>query len=234
MQHTAFFSFGENIGLSRCSIPDDRLPWQTTRQPVVLETWPVKPGPAQGKFTTVMQWDSLPGRIYDGQRYGMKSDSFAPYRDLPKRAGPILELAVGSPTAPCNLLRAKGWTLSNPLEAARDPWSYQQYIQQSKAEFGVAKHGYVVTRSGWFSERSAAYLSSGRPVVVQETGFSDWLQTGAGVIPFSTPEDALAGIEEVNRRYEFHCRAARAIAEEYFDSAKVLSRLIDKAMNDNN
>jgi hypothetical protein len=233
IQHTAFFSFGENIGLSRCSIPDDRLPWQTTRQPIVLKRWPVKPGPAQGKFTTVMQWDSLAPRIYNGRRYGMKSDTFGPYIDLPQRVGPILELAVGNPTAPRDLLRANGWAVSNPLETALDPWTYQDYIQQSKAEFGVAKHGYVVTRSGWFSERSAAYLGSGRPVVIQETGFSDWLQTGAGVIPFSTPEDAIAGIEEVNRRYDFHCRTARAIAEEYFASDKVLSRLIDKAMNDN-
>jgi hypothetical protein len=162
----------------------------------------------------------------------MKSDSFGSYLDLPERVGPILELAVGSPTAPRDLLRAKGWTVSDPIEAARTPWSYQHYIQQSKAEFGVAKHGYVVTRSGWFSERSAAYLSSGRPIIVQETGFSDWLQTGAGVIPFSTPEDALAGIEEINSHYDFHCRAARAVAEEYFDSDKVLSRLIDKAMNE--
>ena len=161
----------------------------------------------------------------------MKSETFGPYIDLPQRVGPILELAVGNPTAPRDLLRSKGWAVSNPLEAALDPWTYQDYIQQSKAEFGVAKHGYVATRSGWFSERSAAYLASGRPVVIQDTGFSDWLQTGAGVIPFSTPEDALAGIEEVNRRYDFHCRAARAVAEEYFDSDKVLSGLIDKAMN---
>jgi hypothetical protein len=233
VQHTAFFSFGENIGLSQCSIPDDHLPWQTTRQPIVLKAWPVKPGPPDGKFTTVMQWDSLPARIYNGRSYGMKSDTFGPYLDLPRRVGSILELAVGNPTAPRDLLRSNGWAVSNPLEAARDPWTYQQYIQQSKAEFGVAKQGYVVTRSGWFSERSAAYLASGRPVVIQETGFSDCLQTGAGLIPFSTPEEALAGLEEVNSRYEFHCRAARAVAEEYFDSAKVLNRLIEKATNYN-
>jgi hypothetical protein len=161
----------------------------------------------------------------------MKSDSFWPYLDLPERAGRIFELALGSPTAPRALLRSKGWAERDSREPTRDPWTYQRYIQHSKAEFSVAKHGYVVSRSGWFSERSAAYLASGRPVVTQETGFSDWLQTGSGVIPCSTPGEALAGIEEVNSRYEFHCRAARVIAEEYFDARKVLPRLIEYAMS---
>ena len=97
----------------------------------------------------------------------------------------------------------------------------------------LAKHGYVIAKSGWFSERSTAYLASGRPVVVQDTGFSDWLPAGAGIISFNTPEEALAGIEEINRRYEFHCKAARVIAEEYFDARKVLHRLVDCAMNTN-
>jgi hypothetical protein len=195
LQHTSFLSFGENIGLDGCTIPRDGLPWQTTRQPVVLDAWPVTPGRSQGKFTTVMQWDSYPACEYDGLRYGMKSDSFGPYMELPERAGHVFELAVGSSTAPKELLRRKGWVVRNPLEPTQDPWTYQRYIQHSKAEFGVAKHGYVVSHSGWFSERSAAYLASGRPVLIQETGFSDWLQTDSGVIPFNSPEEAVDGIQ---------------------------------------
>jgi len=228
-QHTAFLSFGENIGLSRSAIPADGLPWQATRQPVVLDAWPVTPGSTNGKFTTIMQWDSYSTCEYNGRRYGMKADAFGPYLALPDKAGPIFELAVGSPSAPRPLLRSKGWVVRDPLEPTRDPWTYQRYIQQSKAEFSIAKHGYVVSRSGWFSERSAAYLASGRPVLLQDTGFSDWLPTGAGVIPFSTPEEALAGIQEISSRYEFHCRAARAIVEAYFDARKVLPRLIECA-----
>ena len=125
-----------------------------------------------------------------GHHYGMKSDSFGPYIDLPEKAGPRFELALGGNTAPRAVLRTKGWTLCNPIEPTREPWIYQHYIRQSKGEFSVAKHGYVVTRSGWFSERSACYLASGRPVVVQETGFSDCLQTGLGIVPFCTPEEA--------------------------------------------
>src|SRR5438128_12309505 len=99
-----------------------------------------------------MLWDSYPAPEYCGVRYGMKSDSFSPYLDLPERAGRIFELAIGSPTAPRELLREKGWNLCDPLKPSHDPWAYQNYIQQSKAEFSVAKQGYVITRSGWFSE----------------------------------------------------------------------------------
>ncbi len=231
LHHTAFLSFGENIGLSWCAIPQDGLLWQPARQPICLDAWPVTTGPVTGKFTTVMQWESYATHEYGRIRYGMKADSFGPYMDLPKRTGASLELAVGSPAAPRALLTRAGWEIRDPLEIALDPWMYQQYIRQSKAEFTVAKHGYVISRSGWFSERSAAYLASGRPVVTQETGFSDWLEVGSGVMAFNTPEEALGAIEEVNARYEFHCQAARAIAEEYFDARKVLTRLIEYVMN---
>jgi hypothetical protein len=231
LQHTIFLSFGENIGRSGSAIPTDGLPWQPTRQPVVLDVLPVTPGPSQGRFTAVMQWESYQPLEYGGVCYGMKSEVFLPYVDLPGRAGRIFELAVGSASAPRELLRRKGWALRDPLEAPRDPWTYEDFIRRSKAEFGVVKHGYVVSRSGWFSERSACYLASGRPVLMQETGFSDWLPTGAGVFSFATPEEALAGIQEINSRYEYHCRAAREIAEAYFDARKVLSELIERAMN---
>jgi hypothetical protein len=229
LQHNVFLSFGENIERDDTAIPLDGLPWRATRQPIVLTAWPVTPGPADGKFTTVMQWESYPAREYRGVRYGLKAASFEPYVAIPRTAGPVLELALGTPSAPRQLLRANGWKLRDPLDVTRDPWTYQRYIKESKAEFSVAKHGYVAARSGWFSERSAAYLASGRPVLAQETGFSDWMETAAGVAAFETPDQAVAGLAEISRRYEFHCRAARAVAQEYFDSGKVLARLIELA-----
>lgn len=230
--HTAFLTFGENIGSPRSSVPDDGFPWQPTRQPVVLDAWPQTPGPPQGKFTTVMNWEIRYSVCeYAGRRYGMKADTFGPYLDLPERAGPIFELAIGSPSAPRALLAGKGWTLCDPRATTRTPWSYQRYIQASKGEFTVAKQGYVVTRSGWFSERSASYLASGRPVLTQQTGFSDRIPTGAGLLAFNTPEEALAGIEEINRRYAFHCRAARELAEACFDANKILPALIEQAFS---
>jgi hypothetical protein len=227
-QHNSFFSFAGNANSESASIPDDGIHWSTTRQPVVLDAWPVTEPPIDGKFTTVLQWDSYAAREYNGVSYGMKSRSFEPYLQLPTRTKARLELAVGSATAPRALLRSNGWHVRDPFEVSSDPWLYQQYLRSSKAEFTVAKHGYVVSRSGWFSERSAAYLASGRPVVTQETGFSDWMPSGLGVVPFRSPAEALAAIEDVNARYESHCRRARELAVEFFDSKKVLVDLLDK------
>jgi hypothetical protein len=229
-RHTAFFSFGENIAGGRSAVPDDGLPWRATRQPIVLDAWRVTPGPAEGSFTTVMQWDSYPARVYDGLRYGMKSDSFGPYQGLPAWARARFELAVGGSTAPRDQLRARGWVVRDPLAATRDIGTYQDYIRGSKAEFAVAKHGYVRAYCGWFSERSAAYLASGRPVVVQDTGFSAWLETGTGVVAFRTPEEALDGVGDVLGRYDAHCRSAREIAAAHFDAREVLPRLVEQAM----
>ena len=230
-QHTHFFTFGENFAKDTCTIPDDHFPWKSTRQPVFLDAWPVVEGPISGPFTTVMQWDSYKIAEYNGVSYEMKSASFGAFRALPRLTRQPLELALGSPSAPRDELREHGWLLRDPLVVTRDPWTYQDYIQMSKAEFSVAKHGYVVSNSGWFSERSAAYLASGRPVVVQETGFSEWLPVDRGIISFKDRDEALAGIEEINGCYQYHCESARAIAAEYFDSRAVLSRLLDAVMD---
>ncbi|MHC4516780.1 MAG: glycosyltransferase [Planctomycetota bacterium] len=230
LQHSVFFTDGENIPTGKAEVPDDGIGWQTIRQPVVMDAWPVTPADPKARFTTVMLWDSYEPREHEGYRFGMKSESFGPYLDLPQRTGPIFELALGSPNAPRSMLRDKGWSIADPLEITKDPWTYQRYIQQSKGEFTVAKHGYVVSNCGWFSERSAHYLASGRPVITQETGFSEWLPTGAGLFSFSSPEGVITALEELDRDYSYHCREARALAEQYFDSDKVLSRLVDLAV----
>jgi hypothetical protein len=228
-QHTSFFSFAENIRDPDCLIPDDGFAWQPTRQPVVLDAWPVTQANPMGRWTTVMLWDSYQWLEYDGMRFGMKSESFRNYFDMPKRTGREFELAVGSPTTPRELLASSGWHVVNPLEAIRNPWEYQDYIQRSKGEWSVAKHGYVVSRSGWFSERSASYLASGRPVVTEDTGFSRWLSVGHGLLSFSSPEEAVEAVAKVESQYEFHCRGARDLAETFFDAGKVLTSLIERA-----
>jgi hypothetical protein len=228
-KHNVFFSFAGNLGKVDCLVPDDGFPWLVTRQPVTLQAWPVVPAPEDGNYTTVMQWDSYSLREYNGNSYGMKSRSFGPYMDLPRHTDAGLELAVGSESAPRELLKTNGWRVCDPLKVTRELETYQRYIQGSKAEFSIAKHGYVVSGSGWFSERSANYLASGRPVVVQETGFSSWMNTGYGVIAFTSPEEAIAGIERIDQSYALQCEAARAVAEEYFDSAMVLTSMIERA-----
>lgn len=226
--HNIFFTFGENYNDASSAIPVDGLPWQPTRQPIFIEKWPSTLGRRHSRFTTVMQWDSYATREFNGIVYGMKSASFDPYFDLPKHTGEILELALGSNNAPRQRLLDAGWQIRDPLEITKDLLDYQQYIQDSKAEFSIAKQGYVISNSGWFSERSAAYLASGRPVVAQDTGFTHWLETGNGLLAFSTPEEAISMIDCVNTHYEKHCSKAREIAVNYFDSNLVLNSLLDR------
>jgi hypothetical protein len=227
-EHNAFFTFGENFGRSS-SFPDDGLPWLPTRQPIVLEKWRVVDVAPARPFTTVMRWGGYTSIEYAGRRYGMKSDSLDAFAGVPARTSEVLEMAIAGRSAPRKELRRWGWKLRDPLVPTRNPWTYQRYVRRSKGEFSVAKHGYVTARSGWFSERSAAYLASGRPTVVQDTGFSDWLDTGVGVVPFTSADEAVDALAAVAGAYERHCKAAREIAEEYFDARKILTELIDAA-----
>ena len=225
-RHTAFLTFGENVGAPDCLIPDDGFPWQPTRQPVVLDAWPREAAPQEGGFSTVMQWESYPERRHAGVVFGMKSASFERVMELPSRIDARFELAIGSESAPRDLLRSKGWGVRDPLTVSLDPWVYQDFVTASRAEFTVAKQGYAVSRSGWFSERSAGYMACGRPVITQDTGFSTWLPTGKGVLAYTNFEEAVACCEDVAERYEEHCQAARELVETFFDSDRVLGELV--------
>jgi hypothetical protein len=231
--HTAFFSFGENVGMPCCRVPDDGFPWQSTRQPVALTAWPYTQGPRGGQYSTVMQWESFRAPcVYAGLRLAMKSESFQRFIELPKQLGRIFDLAIRSAegSSPNSLLSEKGWGIADIEAVSRDPWTYQSYIRTSRAEFGVAKAGYAVTDCGWFSERSAVYLASGRPVLHQDTGFPAWLPCGEGVFPFSWPEDVADAVARIESNYERHCYAARDLAMEYFSAPRVLPSLIEAAM----
>lgn len=230
-QHNAFFSFAESIETGEHSIPDDGFRWRATRQPIVLDAWPLSDGPEAGAFTTVMQWDSYAAVELNGRRFGMKSDSFNLVRELPSRVSVPLEIALGGHSAPRSDLEAFGWRLVDPLAVTRDPWTYQDYLRQSRGEFSVAKHGYVVSRSGWFSERTACYLATGRPAIVQDSGFSRHIPCGAGLWAFDDLTSAADAIESVQSSYRSQCRTARDLAAEYFESRKVLSSLLERAFS---
>ncbi len=229
LNYTAFFSFGESIEHRLGHIPDDGFNWKATRQPVVLDAWQVSDAPANGAFTTVMQWDSYPAVEYANRRFGMKSESFDAVVSLPSRTVIPLEIALGGRGAPRDELKRHGWRLADPLVVARNPWDYQNYIARSRGEFSVAKHGYVASHSGWFSERSACYLATGRPVIVQDTGFSKHLCCGAGLRAFSDADSAANALDQVQSNYPRECKAARGLAEEYFDSRKVLTSLLERS-----
>jgi hypothetical protein len=229
-RYQVLFTFGENVHQRGCDMPTAGVRWLPTRQPVVLDLWPVRPGDLSKPFTTVGNWSALRARVYEGKVYGMKDREFTPFFSLPKTIGESMEMALNAPDDVKQRLAEGGWHVVDGRMVAFDPATYQKYLRNSRGEFTVAKHGYVVTRCGWFSERTACYLASGRPVIAQDTGFSQWLQSEFGVIAFKTPEQAIDGIREVNRRYELHCAEARRVAEMYFDARTVLSLLVEQAL----
>ena len=181
-----------------------------------------------------MNWSSFKPVEFEDQLYGQKDREFKEVMDLPSRVAPVvLEVAMAAgkdSSAPLDLLRHRGWTIADPDVVCPDLDSYRSYIHGSRAEFAVAKNGYVVGDSGWFSCRSACYLASGRPVVVQDTGFSDVLPVGVGLLSFSDIDGACDAIAELESDYERHGEAALEIAETYFDSNRILASLIERSM----
>ena len=228
--YDARFTYGENVHRPGSDMPTAGVSWLPTRQPVVLDLWPVTPGDPARPITTVVNWTAFGDKTHEGKVYGQKDREFEPFFTLPNDVARPMEIAVNGPKPIKDRLAAGGWAQLDPRHVTRDPFTYQQFIAGSKAEFCVAKHGYVVTRSGWFSDRTSAYLAMGRPAVVQDTGFSDFLPTGKGLLPFRTPEEAKAQVIKLDDDYPAHCRAARAIAEEHFDAQKVLTRMLEAAL----
>ena len=227
-----YYTVGENIGANFCSIPTVGLDWRPVRQPVVLDQWPVVKTKDCGQLTTIAGWRGAFGPIQDGAKtYGLKVHQFRRFIELPRLADSIFELALDIDPADehdVQLLSKNGWRLVDPKQAAGDPLRFRSYVQQSAAEFSVAQGVYVDTLSGWFSDRTVRYLASGKPALVQDTGFSRNLPVGAGLLTFTTLEEAVAGTDAIAANYEGHCRAARSIAEEYFDSNKVLGTLLEE------
>jgi hypothetical protein len=230
--HNRFVTVGQAIGAATCPVPTCGVSWIPTLPPVVLEQWPpAAAAPRRDAFTTVGHWRSYGPIKHGGIHYGQRAHSLRELISLPGRTGARFELALGihpDETDDLEALAAEGWELLDPVEVAGTPDRYRDFIASSKAELGVAKSGYVASRCGWFSDRSASYLASARPVVAQETGFSDFLPVGEGLLAFSTLDEAVGAVEEVERDWERHSRAARSLAEERLDSDKVLARLIER------
>jgi hypothetical protein len=229
--HTHFVTVADAVGTPGSPIPSCGREWLPTLPPVVLAEWPVADRIERRAATTVGHWRSYGSIHHDGVHYGQKVHSLRPLIDLPRRTDARFELALGiHPDEVDDLaaLRDNGWTTLDPESVAATPDDYRRFVQGSWAEFGLAKSGYVVSDSGWFSDRSACYLASGRPVIAQDTGFERRLPTGAGLFPYSTAEDVIAAVEGLHRDYERHRRAAREVAAEHLDSDRVIGSLLER------
>jgi len=227
--HDSHFTFGLSVGQHDCPVPVDGITWRPTVQPIALDQWPVTPVSNDAPWTTVMNWASYKPKVWEGRTYGQKNLEFNRFRDLPSKTNLPLRLAMGlgvDGQRPAQELRQLGWDLVEPQEVVPDHRAYRTFLTNSRGEWSVAKHGYVEGRTGWFSCRTACYLAAGRPAVVQETGWSCHLPSNGGVIPFTTLEEAVEGLAEVERNYSEHSKAAREIALEFFDAKKVCQDLL--------
>jgi hypothetical protein len=229
--HDSYVTIAGRIGADNCAIPSCGLRWETTLQPVVLEEWPVTPPPPMPfAFGAIATWRGAYAPVeYRGRRYGLRAHEFRRFAELPHLTGHRFELALDIDPADHvdrELLEDGGFTLADPSAVTATLDGYRDYVRSSWAELMVAKEMYVASHSGWFSERSACYLASGRPVLAQDTGLDGLLPTGEGLVTFRNLDDAVAAVEEIAGDWERHARVARELAEAYFDSDVVLDRLL--------
>ena len=229
--HHMFLSVGTKFHDGDCEIPDLDVKWHRFFPFVYLPMWAVATNPTDdAPFSSVTQWTweylQLEGRTLSVS----KRDAYLRYIDLPQQTGRPFELAVNihpkDATGDRESLLRMGWHLVNPHRVARSPSLYQTYIKKSRAEFSCAKPIHRELKTGWFSDRSAAYLASWRPVLAEDTGFSDHLSTGRGLLTFKNLTEALAGVAEIDSNYPQHMRAARDLAEEYFNAQKSLPYML--------
>jgi hypothetical protein len=229
--HTHYVTIGQAIGRNGCDVPACGLDWIPILQPVVLEHWPLANGLRHDAFTTVGNWRAYGSVEANGAFFGQKAHALRELLELPAltRERLLLALAIHpGEEKDLSALADRGWQLADPASVAASPARYRRFVQGSKGEFGLTKSGYVKARCGWFSDRSACYLASGRPVVAQETGFSDFLPVGEGLLRFETAEEAAEGLDRIASDYPRHRRAARELAEAHFDSDRVLSGLLEE------
>jgi hypothetical protein len=230
--HDTLFSFGENLGALDCQVPVGQYRWLPTRQPVVIDMWPILPSIPQSAFNTITTWQNKGKNIeFEGDTwYWTKDREFLKFFELPQMRPQIrFELAAKVDDEVKQLLKRHGWLQVDSLEISADVDQYRRYIQNSHGEFTVARDQYTRPNTGWFSDRSACYLAAGRPVITQETGFSKFLPTGKGLFAFTTMDDILNAVDAIEVDYAGNCRAAREIAAEYFGAEKVIGSLLERA-----
>lgn len=228
-RHTDFVTIAWRIGLPGCTVPRCGRRWITTPQPVVLEHWPVATDLVHDALTTVAHWRSYGTVTHEGVFHGQKAHAWRPLADLPRQARlpcrPALAIHPGD-GRDIALLRGAGWDLLDPAIHCATPDDYRRFVMGSRVELGIAKQGYVVSRSGWFSDRSGCYLAAGRPVIAHDTGFGDRLPVGRGLFAFTTVDDVHAAVDAILTDEAGQRRAAREIAAALLDSRVVLPALL--------
>jgi hypothetical protein len=233
-RHHALFTFGENVGAKDFLVPTHGLRWLPTRQPVVTDLWKTNRSPSRAAvFTSVANWSTsgLKDITWRGEKYlWSKSREFLRFVAAPKKSGESFELATNIKDRPTReKFERNGWRFTSPLQLSVDYWLYRDYIRRSKGEFTVAKDQYVRLNTGWFSDRSGCYLAAGRPVIMQETGFTEHYGSNGGLFAFSSLNEIVDAVKRINADYTKHSRAARDLARDVFEAEKVLDCLLKRA-----
>jgi hypothetical protein len=223
-----YYTPGRNVGTERSSVPTAGKAWRPLVDPVVTDLFEVAPADPAAAFTTVMSWQSMRPRVYQGRIYGNKDVEFERFESLPQLTRVPLELAVSGRDVPWERLSSKGWRTLDANRISTSFESYAGYIRGSRGEFTVAKHCFVATNCAWFGDRAAVFLASGRPVVMQDTGWSEHLPCGEGLFAVHTAPEAAAALDEVERDYPRHSQRARELAEEFLDTGKAFPRFLDQ------
>ena len=232
--HDVLFTFGEAVGSERFPVPLHGLSWLPTRQPVVTDFWQTGGAPeADAVYTSICNWSTSGKKDIEwrGSNYlWSKSLEFLKFVEAPRRCGEKFELATDIKNAgEKQRFEENDWRLTDPHALSIDWDRYRTYIRGSKGEFTVAKDQYTRLHTGWFSDRSACYLASGRPVITQETGFTEFYGGKEGLLAFRTMDDIVAAAASIRADYARHSRAASDIAREYFEAEKVLGSLLERA-----
>ena len=234
-RHCARFTFGENVGRQEFPVPLHGLEWLPTRQPVVTDFWrraAVPSLPGESRFTSIanLATGGKKDIAWRGETYlWSKLPEFEKYRAAPRLAGEPFKLATTFKDHVLGeLFREEGWQVVSPDEISVDHHAYVEFVRASKGEFTVAKDQYVRLCTGWFSDRSACYLAAGRPVITQETGFTRLYGGTAGLFGFSTMDEIVAAVREINADYPAHSHAAAEIAREHFEAENVLRSLLHR------
>lgn len=229
-------TFGRLIGTSDSPLPTHGFDWIPTNQPIALKHWPASDVPKNGVLTTVGKWEHTRDRVVEfaGRQYASdKSGEYEKLVTLPKIVGAPIEMRMAAlDDASRKRFEQGGWSFGDPVAATISCSAYQDWIRASLGEFTVTKSIYSGLRSGWFSDRSACFLASGRPVITQSSGFGSWIASdGEGLLGFSTRDEAANAISAVMKEPIRHGRSARRIAERYFSSRVVLTDLLDRVTN---
>ena len=226
-----YFTNGMNIGREGNIIPTCGITWKYIFNPVHLPLFDRMPAPEGAPYSTIMNWVSYNETVnYKGVTYGHKSMEFDKFLTLPRNVDVPMEIAVSGLLSPKREeLLKNNWRIISSQEVTFTVDTFRKYLSSCRGEFSVVKNMYQATDSGWFSDKSAAFMASGRPVILQETGFSDHLPVGEGLFAVENIEEAAEAIETVEGNYAFHSDKAYELAAEYLDTGKVLSKFLKDA-----